>query len=145
MEGVTVYNEFSTSTLEKIYNEKQKNPNKNTLLVLDDNADDLKKISASLFNKLISNSRHIHCSMVVLLQKLTQAPTILRTNADTFAVFSATSTRETDALHAEIGVLDKKTFQKLFRHSTEDRYSCFVASMIDGKIRFFKNFQTEYK
>jgi hypothetical protein len=59
--------------------------------------------------------------MVVLLQKLTQAPTILRTNADTFAVFSATSTRETDALHAEIGVLDKKTFEKVTKEEKKEK------------------------
>ena len=144
-EGVTVHDSFSTDTLEQIYNDKQKNPSRKSLLILDDNGEDLKKINQSIFNKLISNSRHVNLSMVVLCQKITQCPTILRAQADTFCVFSATSTRETDQLHAEIGILDKKTFEKVFRSATGDRYSFFCCSMIEGQLRFYKNFETEYK
>ena len=114
-------------------------------MILDDNGDDLRKVSPSIFNKLISNSRHLNCSIIALLQKLSQAPTILRSNADVFVVFSACSIRERDALHSEIGTVDKKTFEKMFNECTSEQYSAFVASIIDGKIGFYKNFENEIK
>ena len=107
-EGITVYETFSDSVLAKIHKEQQSNVN--TLLILDDNGDDLRKVSPSVFNKLISNSRHLNCSIIALLQKLTQAPTILRANTDCFIVFSACSERERLALFAEIGTMSKKEF-----------------------------------
>jgi hypothetical protein len=142
-EGITVYESFSDSVLEKIYKEQQSNVN--TLLILHDNGDDLRKVLPSIFNKLISNSRHLNCSIIALLQKLSQALTILRSNADVFIVFSACSVRERDALHSEIGTVDKKTFEKMFNECTSEQYSSFVASIIDGRIRFFKNFTHEIK
>jgi hypothetical protein len=142
-EGISIFESFSDAVLEKIYKEQQSNVN--TLLILDDNGDDLRKVSPSIFNKLISNSRHLNCSIIALLQKLSQAPTILRSNADVFIVFSACSVRERDALHSEIGAVDKKTFEKMFNECTSEQYSCFVASIINGQIRFHKNFKEEIK
>jgi hypothetical protein len=142
-EGVTVYESFSEETLDKIY--KDQKPSVNSLLILDDNGEDLRRVNQTVFNKLISNSRHLNLSIVALLQKLSQAPTVLRSNADSFAVFSACSQREQDILWSEIGILDKKTFQKIFSDSTSEQYSCFVASMLKGKLHFYKNFTTEYE
>jgi hypothetical protein len=144
-EGVTIHESFSTEVLDKIYSDKQSNPKKNTLLILDDNGEDLKRIDQKNLNKLISNSRHVLLSVVILLQKVSQAPTIVRSNADSFVCFAATSTRETDIIHAEIGILEKKDFQQIFRDATGDRYSFFVCSMVDGKLRFYKNYAVEYK
>ena len=141
--GFTIYDNFDEKTLVEIYNNKLQNPTRKTLLILDDNGEDIKKIRQSVFNKLISNSRHMNMSMVVLLQKLTQAPTILRSNADTFAMFSACSIRERESLYNEIGTLDKKEFSKYFNHCTAQKHSVFVASVIEGQIKLFDNFKTE--
>jgi hypothetical protein len=142
-EGITIYENFSEEVLEKIYNEQQ--PHVNSLLILDDNGEDLRRVNQKVFNKLVSNSRHLNISIVSLLQKISQSPTVLRSNCDTFAVFSACSQREQEILWSEIGILDKKTFQRMFTDSTSEQYSCFVASMIKGKLHFYKNFETEYK
>jgi hypothetical protein len=141
-EGITVYEAFSEEILEKIYTEQK--PHVKSLLILDDNGEDLRRINQQVFNKLISNSRHLNLSVICLLQKLTQAPTILRSNTDCFAVFAACSTREQDVLFAEIGVLEKGKFKQMFSDATCDRYSCLVVSMQDGKLRFYKNFESEY-
>ena len=143
--GFTIYDNFDENTLAEIYNNKLQNSARKTLLILDDNGEDIKKIRQSIFNKLISNSRHMNMSMVVLLQKLTQAPTILRSNADTFAAFSACSIRERDALFKEIGILEKKEFAKYFNHCTEKQHCAFVASVIQGEIKLFDNFKSEIK
>ena len=142
-EGVVVYEEFSEETLSSIY--EQQNSKIASLLILDDNGQDIRSINQAVFNKFISNSRHLNCSIIALLQKVTQAPTILRTNTDCFVVFAATSTRERDVLWAEIGILDKQAFASMFNDATIDQYSCFVATMQKGKLCFYKNFETEYK
>jgi hypothetical protein len=144
-EGIVVYKEFSESVLEQIYTDQQNNKSR-SLLILDDNGEDLKKIKPSTFNKLVSNSRHLGggLSIIALLQKCTQSPTILRANCDSFVCFSATSVREQEILYQEIGVLDKNTFTNMFRAATREQYSCLVISIIGGKIRFFKKFNDEY-
>ena len=142
-EGITVYEQFSEDILNKTYNGQQ--PHINSLLILDDCGEDIKRVNQTVFNKLISNSRHLNCSIIALCQKMSQAPTILRSNTDVFAVFSACSIRETEILWAEIGILDKKRFHEIFTDATKDQYSCFVCSMEKGKLHFYKNFQTEYK
>ena len=142
-EGIAVYEQFSEDILNKTYNGQQ--PHINSLLILDDCGEDIKRVNQTVFNKLISNSRHLNCSIIALCQKMSQAPTILRSNTDVFAVFSACSIRETEILWAEIGILDKKRFHEIFTDATKDQYSCFVCSMEKGKLHFYKNFQTEYK
>jgi hypothetical protein len=143
-EGIVVYKEFSESVLEKIYNDQQNNKGR-ALLVSDDNGD-LKKIPQAILNKLVSNSRHLGggLSIIVLLQKCSQAPTIVRAQADSFVCFSACSIREQEILYQEIGILDKSTFTRIFRDATREQYNCLVVSIIAGKIRFFKNFHDEY-
>ena len=143
--GFKIYDNFDEKTLVGIYNNALENPTRKKLLILDDNGEDIKKIRQNIFNKLVSNSRHMNLSMVVLLQKLTQAPCILRSNADTFACFSACSIRERDALFNEIGTLDKKEFAKHFNHCTAMPHCAFVASVQEGRIRFYDNFSTEIK
>ena len=144
-EGVTVYKEFTDAVLEKIYNDQQSNKSK-CLVIFDDNGDDLRKVSPAVFNKLVSNSRHLGggLSIIALCQKLTQSPTILRSNSDCFVAFSANSLREQLILYQEVGVVDMKTFTRIFRDATEKQYSCLVITLIAGKIRFFKNFSEEY-
>ena len=142
-EGIKVFENFTEDVLNSIYENSK--PHINSLLILDDNGEDLKRVNQSVFNKLISNSRHLNCSIIALVQKLSQAPTILRTNTDVFAVFSACSTRETEILWAEIGVLEKKSFYQIFTDATKDQYSCFVCSMHKGKLHFYKDFKDEYK
>ena len=97
--GFKIYYNFDETTLVEIYNDALENPTKRKkLLILDDNGQDIKKIRQGTFNKLISNSRHMNLSMVVLLQKLTQSPTILRSNADTFCMFSAFARFESETV-----------------------------------------------
>jgi hypothetical protein len=140
-DGITVYTQLTDELMEKLL---QTSPSINTLIIFDDNGEDVKRVNTQAMNKLISNSRHLNLSIVFLLQKLSQAPTIVRSNTDTFVCFSATSTRETDLLWAEIGVLSKKDFYNMFRDATQEQYSCFVASMEKGKLKFYKNFDSEY-
>lgn len=144
-EGITVFETLTDGVLEQIYSVLEKKPkDEHVLLITDDCGEDLKKCKPNLLNKLISNSRHLGVSLIGIFQKLSQSPTIWRSNTDTFVVFSATSTREIDALWNEIGVNSRAEFHKMFHATTQGPYSFFVASLDKGgRIRYFASFGHE--
>lgn len=136
-EGITVHETFDESFVEKFMAE-QSVSTKNSLLILDDLGDDLRKISPSVINKLVSNSRHYKLSIIALHQKLTQAPTIIRGNADSIISFSACSFLEREALWKEISTVPRKEFQVLFNKATQKKHG-FLVSTIDkgGALRLY--------
>ena len=144
-DGINVYLEFNPQVLQNLMNEQTANRTKKILLILDDLGEDIvrSKEGAPIFHKLIANSRHLNISIICLHQKLTQAPTYLRANADVFITFASLSTRERDALYNEISVTDRKTFSRIFATATEEQYSTFAASFKDGKLRYYKNLESE--
>jgi hypothetical protein len=141
--GIDVYEELTDNLLQCIIT-RQQNREDNLLLVSDDLGSDWRQcVSQSIVNKFISNSRHLRISCVFLLQKLTQAPTIVRSNCDCFVAYQANSHLDQTALFCEVGSCDRRSFDKMFRQATEEQYSCFVASVLSGKLRFFKKFEVE--
>ena len=141
-EGITVYEALTDELLEKLHNSQS--PMTSSLIIFDDNGDQLRRCNPAILNKLVSNSRHLNCSMIFLQQKLTQLPTVIRAQFDVGLFFSACSYRETEALWAEIGILEKKRFFEIFRDATREQYGFFCVSMLNGKLRFFKNLTHEY-
>ena len=137
-EGWTIYKALDNETLEKVFNQLLSKPqSEKVLLLLDDNGEDLRRVDQKIVNKLVSNSRHLNCSIVLLLQKMTQCPTCVRCQTDTFVCFSATSQREIDALWAEVGKGSKQEFHQMFHSATEGRYAHMVCSISQqGKITY---------
>ena len=124
-----------------IYTERTENYKESrTLLVLDDLGQELRHdIDMRVLNLLVSNSRHLHISIVHLCQKLTQSPTIFRANADVIVMFSAASMIEREALYREVSVCDKKTFFGLLNKATANTDHGFLCSCIgtDGQLRLY--------
>jgi energy-coupling factor transporter ATP-binding protein EcfA2 len=146
-QGITVYPQLTDELLTRLLVEQIKTKQK-TLLLLDDNGEDFKKIAPSIVNKLVSNSRHINLSIIGLFQKLTQAPTILRGNADCIIAFAASSYLERDCLWREISTVSKTDFQRIFNEATEKHDHGFLCSSIgrDGSLKFYmSDFTTEIK
>lgn len=137
--GIDVYLEYNCAVIAQLMSQQTNNPNSNLLVIFDDLSADIArdKLSKKILNKFICNSRHLRTSLIWLAQKLTQIPTWARTNADTFVSFSSLSTREKDSLYAEIGVIDRKDFDKMFTQATAQPYTYFVATFKDGHIRYF--------
>lgn len=136
--GITVYEEVSETLLTQII-EQQFGTDKNCLVVFDDCGENLKHLPQEALNLFISNSRHLHLSVVFLNQRFIQIPTIVRANTDCFIVFSACSQTELDALYREVSIVDKKKFMQLFRSVTDKPYAYLCISVIAGKISFFAN------
>ena len=138
--NIQVYEELSTSLLEKITRD-QNNTDTNVLVISDDEGEAWRHLDPSVLNSFISNSRHLRVSMVYLLQKITQVPTVVRANADCFIVFAACSELELNALYKEVSTVDKQTFLSVVRHVTSEPYAFLCISMQHGKIEFFANCQ----
>ena len=140
--GLEVYEEVNEMLLEAIILHQSTSSDK-ALIISDDNGEDWRRVAPSVTNKLISNSRHLHISCLFLAQKMTQLPVIVRSNADVFAVFQANSHLEQTALFNEVSTVDRRTFDRMFQTATEEQYSFLVSAVLEGKLRFFKNFSTE--
>jgi hypothetical protein len=141
-EGITVHEELTESFIESFMVQQSTN-GKNSLLILDDCGEDLRKCSPSTVNKLVSNSRHYKLSIICLHQKLSQSPTIMRANADTLLSFPACSFLEREALWKEISTVDRKTFQRMFNDATTEKHSFMVSSIDKGGI--LRNYRDDFK
>jgi hypothetical protein len=136
-EGITVYNNLDAAFVEKLMAD-QSSSTTNSLLILDDCGEDLRKVAPGVINKLVSNSRHYKLSIIALHQKLTQAPSIVRANADCFISFAACSFLEREALWKEVSTIPRKEFQQAYNLATQSKHG-FLVSTIDkgGALKLY--------
>ena len=129
--GITVHEAITDEFIEQLLKQTS-GSTKHTLLLLDDLGEDLRKMSQTVLNKLVSNSRHYRLSILSLHQKLTQAPTILRANCDSFISFASCSYLEREALWREISTVNKKDFNRMFAAATQQPHSFMVSTIDEG-------------
>ena len=143
--GIDVYLDFRTDTICELMALQTENRTSKILLILDDLGEDIvrNKECKPIYHKLIANSRHLNISIIQLHQKISQCPTFVRANADTFISYNSLSGREREALYNEVSTVDKKTFAKIFKDATEVQYSTFCASFIDGQLKLYKDLEEE--
>ena len=92
----------------------------------------------------MTNGRHVAISCIFLLQKIHQVPVVCRSQMDTLCVWAASSFNQLDSIHKEFSTLNRKDFQKMFAEITEKQYHYLVITVLQGKIRFFDSFESEY-
>jgi hypothetical protein len=144
-EGITVHEQLTEELIERIMKTVSAKGNGSTLLILDDLGEEFRKISPRIVNMLVSNSRHYKLSIICLHQRLTQAPPILRANADVVIAFSACSYTEIECLWKMVATTQRTKFQLMFNDATQEPHS-YLVSMVDkgGRLRFYrKDFKTE--
>jgi hypothetical protein len=132
--GLIVYTEGATvEIIEKIHKDCRVYAarGENTMVVIDDCGEQLRKIPPAAFSLWVSNSRHLLCSITHLVQKMTMSPTCLRSNVDCIIAFGATSMLDKEALYREMSTHDRKTFFAMFAKATEKQYS-FMACCIQS-------------
>jgi len=141
-EGVTVFEEVDDALISRLIDEQAACDGERSLLVVfDDVGEVLRHTDPQLINRFVSNSRHLSISIVLLLQKLTQAPTIFRCNTDCFICFAACAEVELRALLNEVSILDRRRFYEMFRDTTQRPYGFLVISIQAGKISTYRDFK----
>jgi hypothetical protein len=144
-DGITGPEQLTEQLIETIMKTVSAKGNGSTLLILDDVGEEFRKISPRTVNMLVSNSRHYKLSIICLHQRLTQAPPILRANADVVIAFSACSYVEVECMWKMVATTQRKAFQLMFNDATQEPHS-YLVSMVDkgGRLRFYKkDFRTE--
>ena len=138
-DGITVYEEVNEELFKSILKKVEAREG-DVLLVLDDLGAELRQLKEKTLNTLVSNSRHYRLSIVALHQRLTQAPTSIRANADSIVMFSANSYVEMDYLWKMVSTVEKKRFNKMFRSATVEPYS-FMVSLVTktGNLKFYQH------
>ena len=142
--------EFNEGALEMLYDKIEEDAleavsdNKipvNSLIVFDDCAFDKSTKFSTTLCRLMSQGRHINCSVLITAQKLTQLNTTIRSNCSGAILFS-NSARELDAISDDFNYLDnKRDFIKMFRKATEKRNSFLVVNFSNDDLYLDSQFK----
>jgi hypothetical protein len=95
-----------------------------------------------VMNQLFSKGRHANITFVIVVQKFTQASTIMRTNSDAFLTFMTLSDTEKDHMYKEFGFGGKKKFIQLLDDATIEPYHhFFINRQGAGAPDYYHNFK----
>jgi len=146
---VEVIGEVDENRLNRIWNlcknEKLKDRSKNFLIYFDDCTGQpafKKNQETGVVNQLFSKGRHANITLICVVQKFTQASTIMRTNADAFLTFMTLSDTEKDHMYKEFGFGGKKRFIEYIDASTIQPYHHFYVNRQGaGAPDYYHNFK----
>lgn len=146
---VEVIGEVNENKLNKIWNfckkQKQADPKKHFLIYFDDCTGQpafKKNQETGVVNQLFSKGRHSNITLIVVVQKFTQASTIMRTNADAFLTFMTLSDTEKDHMYKEFGFGGKKKFIEIIDKATIAPYHHFYVNRQGaGAPDYYHNFK----
>lgn len=120
------------------FKEKHKGKIPKNLLLIDDSLADLPLSSQkqSAFNKLMTNHRHAHTSIILSTQKFKSLNTIARNNLDGLIAFRTSNQGEIDSMCDEFGI-----DEELYLNATEEPHSfLFTHFFNNNKKSYFLNF-----
>jgi len=146
---VEVLGEVDEKKLTRIWNQckrdKIKDKKKHYLIYFDDcTGQPAFKVNqeTGVLNQLFSKGRHANISLIVVVQKFTQASTIMRSNADTFLTFMTLSDDEKNYMYKEFGFGGKKKFVELLDDATVVPYDHFyINRQGPGAPDYYHNFK----
>jgi len=134
-----VYDELNYKNLQEIYDgiietkesgdDKKKNDNYYSLLVIDDCASELRdKNVQKLLLKLLRNHRHLHASVLIVSQNYMAINKDCRDNLRQLVQFSTTNRKEKERIQFEwVGFLKVKEFENLWEFLFKEPYQFLMA------------------
>jgi hypothetical protein len=95
-----------------------------------------------IINMLVSKGNHDNISSVWVVQKFTQASTIMRTNAEGLFTFYMQSENEIKHVHEEFGFGKRSDFKNWLQRCTSEKYHfVFINRQGAGKPDYYHNFK----
>ena len=127
------------------FTDKAKEEGETTLVILDDVTQQLKKSQAlqKKLGYLLQNRRHRLLSFWVLIQRLIDAPTVLRESITHLILFRPINKREIELVSNEYLPVPKDKVQKLLDFVYDKKYNFLMIDMslrYDGNFIYYKNF-----
>lgn len=98
----------------------------------------LKKYKYGVISKLASNGRHLLITTILTAQKYSDISTAFRENATGIILFSCTNA-QLETIWTDHGLLPRKAFFKMFRDSTDEKYSFMVINYSNDPNKRFLN------
>lgn len=146
---VEILSEVNENKLKRIWNmckqTKISNPKVNFLIYFDDCTGQpafKTNQETGVLNQLCSKGNHANISIIFVVQKFTQASTIMRTNSESFVTFYTQSQSEKDAMYKEFGAGRKKDFSAMLDICTVKPYDTFyVNRQGPGQADYYHNFK----
>jgi len=122
-----IFDRWNPSVVEKIYKRRQKidkeltKINPNTLIILDDMADDTNLRTDNTFMSLSVRGRHHKCGVLMSTQYINLLSPTIRNNLDIIVIPMQRNKKNIDLLYDFYGSLvDKDEFFKLLKDNTKD-------------------------
>jgi hypothetical protein len=135
------WEEFNDEMLDFVveFTNKAVEEGETTLLILDDVTQQLKKSNAlqKKLGYLLQNRRHRGLSVWCLIQRLIDAPTVLRESITHLILFRPINKREIELVSNEYLPVPKNEIQSLLNFVYSDKYNFL---MIDMSLRYSSNF-----
>jgi hypothetical protein len=118
--------------------EKKKKRNLHCI-VLDDVVLDLPKKKSSVLNKLVIESRHHNCTLIILTQKYNCIPSIIRANMDIISFFPSLNTKEVSTFQEDLNI-SKELFYKVYNKATDTQNSFLHCNLLNFPPVFYHKF-----
>lgn len=147
--GDQLYDTLDMTTLQELEQRIKANHDekKNTLLVLDDVASQLKGKHDKLLSQFVLNRRHVGLSIILITQKYTMVPTPIRANVSHVILFRPKTMKERQSVVDELFDMPRAKVDELFRFvyeaSEDDKHSFLLVDMSlvhSSKYLFYKKF-----
>ena len=147
-----VFTQVNDQVFQHIFNicDRDKQP---TLVFLDDAAAEAatNKGNKGTFARLSLACNHLNISMVGIFQRLTQASTAFRDNAEGIISFIPSKTLDVETIHDEFNpcpanMRSREVVKNNLQLAWDTARFCFIhREAFTGKIRYFSGFQQEIK
>lgn len=127
----------------KALNERWKRDDKKKeirhLILMDDCMCDLSPSKAATLSRMVITSRHLHCSVLIAVQKYNAIPTLIRAQLDLISCFRSYNTREVTTLQEDISI-DPAAFYEIYEYCTGDPHSFMHVNLLTNPVTFYKRF-----
>ena len=132
-----VYDELTSDVLEQILKEAKQlaSEDKHSLLFIDDTAYALKdKKIERLLREFQFNSRHLHCSNIIVSQTLRQVGINIRKTCSHLLTFIPANREESKVIASEFLFLDPTTASTLFRQVFKEKFDHMLIDTMRRKV-----------
>lgn len=110
-----------------------------SLIVLDDVITELSKSRTSPLNRLVTISRHLSMSLIVISQRYNLIPTVIRSNADLISFWPSMNLKEVKTLEDDLNISPDK-FKHVYTQACDSPHSFLHANLTAFPPVFYKVF-----
>lgn len=143
------YEQFTDETIEHIIQvtkddleearEKKKRKLPKSLILLDDVITELSRSRTSPLNRLVTISRHLYMSIILISQRYNLIPTVIRSNADLISFWPTMNDKEYQTLESDVN-LSREKFRYLYDKACDSPHAFLHCNLTAFPPVFYRIF-----